>query len=278
MPLGSIGFAVILIVIPTVIIWLSRKPPGERMQEEQGAMMMRNAFGMLDPMAYDVFSHVPIPAESSAEQPRKIDYIVLSRSSIFVIDSNNFHGALFGHTEEPYWTQVMCLQRRRVESPTWVNAAHIQLLQKEFPDIPQAVWVPIVAVPDMLELHLDESDSRDIVPISQLAHILRHTEGSTLSAIQRDAVMKKLIYWKRHSSGRNRSVFPHWEKQTSTNHAQIAQGRCPLCSSPLEVTRNSGGPVTRCSHYPSCLFSTKVLSMAAARQARSSGVPPDPRG
>ncbi len=270
MPLSSIGFAVILIVIPTMIILLSRRAPDERMQEEQGAMIMRIAFGMLDPMAYDVFPQVPVPNSTD-----KIDYVVVSRNAIFIIDANNFQGALFGHTEEPYWTQVTCLQKRQVQSPTQSNATRIQAMQREFPDISASAWVSVIAVPDVLELHLDEAASGNIVPMSQLAPMLRDTGGTPLPAEQREAVMRRLAYWKRHDTSRKRRAFPLWERQKSSNRQEISHGRCPLCASSLEVAKGSHGLVTRCSQYPSCLFSTTVLSMEAARKARGHTAPPD---
>ena len=176
--------------------------------------------------------YLPVP-EGTAE----IDLLYLTRKGIFVIESKNYTGWIFGREDEPEWSVSVYagrswLGRTKTEThalynPIWQNAGHVRALEalvgEEVP-----LW-PVVVFTGRCRLEDVEWDSEDVsvCKLEELARVLRRT-GRQVRRIEREQARGRL-------------------------------GRCPWCGGALVLRTarqgvNAGRQFYGCSNYPNCRY------------------------
>jgi hypothetical protein len=68
----------------------------------------------------------------------KLDHAVLTAGGILCIQTKHFNGVVFGGEDEPQWTNVDGVIRRRFLNPLIQNEGRTRALQKVVPDVPVA--------------------------------------------------------------------------------------------------------------------------------------------
>jgi len=105
----------------------------------------------------------------------EIDLVLLSEYGIYVIESKNFGGWIFGSESSKYWTQMFNRQKRyQFFNPIWQNAGHISALKSV--------------------LHIQESESyKSVIVFSERCSLKQVSAGSSGAAIMKRNVLLQLI-------------------------------------------------------------------------------------
>ena len=94
-----------------------------------------------------------------------IDHAILTSGGILCIQTKHYNGIVFGESDEPQWTNVDGIQRRKFLNPMIQNEGRTRALQKVVPDVPVAsliVFTGSVQFTSPLEsnvIHLRDLDS-----------------------------------------------------------------------------------------------------------------------
>lgn len=80
----------------------------------------------LDGKAYHRFHNVTLPTPDGTTQ---IDHVIVSRYGIFVIETKNMKGWIFGKEQDAQWTQSIHGKKRRFQNPLRQNYKHVRALQ-----------------------------------------------------------------------------------------------------------------------------------------------------
>lgn len=70
-----------------------------------------------------------------------IDYAILTSGGILCIQTKHYNGIVFGGADEPQWTNVDGVHRRKFLNPLIQNEGRTKALQKIVPDVPVASLV-----------------------------------------------------------------------------------------------------------------------------------------
>ncbi|WP_171378658.1 nuclease-related domain-containing protein [Enterococcus cecorum] len=92
-------------------------------------------FATLEKLAkpHHIFTNLYIPRKDGTTT--EIDLIYLSHYGIFVIESKNYNGWIFGNEKQKYWTQTFeNKQKFRFFNPIWQNTTHINALKEVLPE------------------------------------------------------------------------------------------------------------------------------------------------
>jgi restriction system protein len=81
----------------------------------------------LDLKEYHVYNNVLIKTGLWTSQ---IDHVIVSRYGIFVIETKNRNGWIFGKADENYWTQINYNKKVTFQNPLKQNHGHTQSLAK----------------------------------------------------------------------------------------------------------------------------------------------------
>jgi predicted RNA-binding Zn-ribbon protein involved in translation (DUF1610 family) len=85
-----------------------------------------NARLFLDKEKYHPIKHVTLPTEGGSTQ---IDHIIVSIYGIFVIETKNMRGGIFGSATEKSWTQSIGQHSRKFQNPLHQNYKHVKTLE-----------------------------------------------------------------------------------------------------------------------------------------------------
>ncbi len=93
---------------------------------EQGEVMLRqHTDPSLAGKGYHALHDLLIPLYESTTQ---IDHLYVSRYGIFVVETKNYAGWIYGDAKQKQWTQVLYQQKRRFYNPLKQNETHIKAL------------------------------------------------------------------------------------------------------------------------------------------------------
>lgn len=85
----------------------------------------------------------------TAKGTTQIDHIVVSPYGVFVIETKNYKGWIYGKADEYYWTQALSGKNNRFYSPIKQNEGHINALKRIVGNVP---FHSIVVFSDTCEL------------------------------------------------------------------------------------------------------------------------------
>lgn len=77
---------------------------------------------------YTVFNDVYVPKKSG--EMTQVDHVLLSPYGIFVIETKNYSGWIFGQEQQKYWTQTIYNKKSRFYNPILQNNTHIKALRQ----------------------------------------------------------------------------------------------------------------------------------------------------
>ena len=113
---------------------------------------------------YTLLNDIIIPNPASSTNEAQIDHIILSTYGIFVIETKNYSGWIFGSPNARNWTQVVYQKKNQFQNPIKQNWGHIYALSA-YLKLPRYKFHNIVCfvgdaefkteVPD--EVYLDDS-------------------------------------------------------------------------------------------------------------------------
>ena len=85
---------------------------------------MANRF--LDKGVYHILNNITLPTEDGSTQ---IDHVIISVYGVFVIETKNMKGWIFGNAREKYWTQTIFRYKNKFQNPLHQNFKHVRVLQ-----------------------------------------------------------------------------------------------------------------------------------------------------
>ena len=78
-------------------------------------------------------------------QTTQIDHIILSPYGIFVIETKNYKGWIFGNAKQKQWTQTIYQRKHKFQNPIHQNYRHIKILQSILQDVvDESLFVNVV--------------------------------------------------------------------------------------------------------------------------------------
>jgi restriction system protein len=91
------------------------------------AVVSVGALKRLDPKVYQVFNDLVL-SRPDGKGTTQIDHVVVSPFGIFVIETKNYAGWIFGDEDSRFWTQVIYGKKSRFQNPLHQNALHVRAL------------------------------------------------------------------------------------------------------------------------------------------------------
>ena len=189
---------------------------------------------------YKVFHDITLPSSYGSTQ---IDHIVVSKYGIFVIETKNYTGWIFGDAKSKNWTQIVFKEKNRFMNPLRQNYKHTKAVESFFSLRPKYVHSVVVFVGDAkfkTNLPANVTHRRGLCP-----YIRSKRELLLRTARVRD-IAQKLGAFKAGTL-----------KETPTLSVVRDEPQCPKCGERMikRVARkgkNPGGEFWGCPRFPKC--------------------------
>lgn len=205
----------------------------------------------LDAAVYTDLNNVTIPTANGTTQ---IDHVIVSRYGIFVIETKNMDGWIFGDEKSPQWTQSLFGKKFKFQNPLHQNHRHTKALS-EFLGIDHDKILSVVMF--WGDCQFKTAMPPNVMARGYIGHIKSKTEVlfDDADVPQIAAAIKEGMLPKTWAT-RRQHVADLKERFDSTTS-------CPKCSSPLVLRTaksgaNAGAPFYGCSKYPACRYVGKV--------------------
>lgn len=205
----------------------------------------------------------------------QIDHIVVSRYGVFVIETKNYRGQIYGDDDRYEWKQIIktdvnysrnlwktytYITKNEMYNPVSQCIGHMNQVHRCLSLIsPHIKIIPIVVFSDEADL-AKVTSSIDVINSCQLLDTIRSYKTPCCTdseIIQIYDLLVKLnvrdeIDSKQHTKNVQRAKFYTEEK--------IRSGICPRCGKELILCKGRYNDFYRCSGYPTCRFTVEIDS------------------
>jgi hypothetical protein len=197
---------------------------------------------------YHQLHNVTLPTPDGTTQ---IDHIFVSRFGIFVVETKNMNGWIFGGENQAQWTQKVFKKSFKFQNPLRQNYKHVKALEA-------ALNVPTEVIHSVV-VFSGESTFKSPMPANvttgrgYITYIKSFSEP-VLSELQVQRAVSQI------ESGRleaTRETHRQHVQQLKTRSNTSAERKCPKCGSSMVLRKakrgvNAGNQFWGCSGYPKC--------------------------
>ena len=204
---------------------------------------------MLNKDEYHLIKNVTLSTEDGTTQ---IDHIIVSVYGIFVVETKNMKGWIFGNPNQRTWTQKIYKHSSKFQNPLHQNYKHVKILQALLGLSDQQVHSLVVFVGDSTF----KTEMPDNVTYGGgYVRYIKSKKQSVLTKEQVEEIINKIEIGRLTPSFKtHRDHIKHVKDIVKEKQSTIA---CPKCGSPMVMRETKKGPnkgnkFWGCSKFPKC--------------------------
>ena len=187
---------------------------------------------------YITLNDILLPTHYGTTQ---IDHIVVSPYGIFVIETKNYKGWIFGHENSEEWKQSLfgkkmfwtrSSEQYKLRNPIRQNAAHaraVKAILKEVGDFP---IIPIVVFSDSAELKII-TPNHIVINWCNLRSAIKSDRTPCISPEDIQRIVSKISSANITTEGSRERHIHNLQILLHNRDVAIANGKCPKCSGNL---------------------------------------------
>jgi hypothetical protein len=230
--------------------WLSRS---RWSKGELGEIRVSRALHRsLNSTDYRLFDDIILPIRDGTTQ---IDHIVVSRFGVFVIETKNMMGWIFGSADQPRWTQVAFRRKSQFQNPIRQNLGQVRAVQALLRLEPSKVHGIVAFVGTAIPK--TQMPFGVVWGVRSLADHIKSRTDVVLSDVEVRAFVERLS----DKSFMSNVLAREDHIRNVKARAAKALASCPRCGAALveRSNRQSGHRFLACSTYPRCKGTRQLL-------------------
>lgn len=201
----------------------------------------------LNKSKYKVINNVVL---QSGDFTSQIDHIVISDFGVFVIETKNYKGWIFGNEHSEYWTQVIYKRKEKLYNPIRQNLGHLKTLQKCLTEYPNLEYKSIIVF--SLRATIKVNTVTDVIYSSQLVRTIKRYSGSNLTETEKENIFNKINALNRIATYNKRKHINAIKQRIEKRDNSIRENICPQCGGRLMLRKGKFGDFFGCTNYPKC--------------------------
>lgn len=231
---------------------------------KRGEKRVQNTLSQL-PECYSVLSDVVITTKRGTTQ---IDHIVVSRYGVFVIETKNYRGNIYGSDNQQQWTQIILtdvryrrkwyktytyVTKNKFYNPVKQSLGHLIEIKKNLSEWPNLKFYPIVVFTGEADISNIRS-YYSVIYDSELVSTILSYQTSCLSDDEVQCVIDRLSDKNIRSVIDNKTHIQNIYANKKDYAQKVESGICPKCGGTLVQRNGRYGSFYGCSNYPRCKF------------------------
>ena len=212
------------------------------------------------PEEYLVIDNVIIPdqvTDPNKKYTTQIDHVVVSPFGIFVIETKNYSGWIFGNEKSKKWKQTFrTTEAQYLYNPIKQNWGHIYALAENL-HLNSGVFKPIIVFSDDCELHI--SSTTPVVYMSELKECILQYTQEIIPRGDVTAIFDRLNEINLTGEEIEEQHINSIKERFIDKETTIQNGVCPHCGGKLVIHDGKYGPFYGCSNYPRCKFTYEEI-------------------
>ncbi|MDR1183352.1 MAG: NERD domain-containing protein [Coriobacteriales bacterium] len=188
----------------------------------------------------------------------EIDLLAISEKGVFVFESKNYSGLIFGNSEVRYWTATLPnRQKNRFYNPIWQNTSHIEALKDVWGDTyPEAKYYSLIVFGERCELKKIENNEPDtfVFQRQELRFFIRQIMRDHPLGVLSEKEVEDVATWLKDHERPDEEI-----KRQHLDQLEKAAHTCPWCGSELveRHSKKTGDSFIGCSAFPKCRYTAK---------------------
>ena len=186
--------------------------------------------------------YVPLQGKTT-----EIDLLMIHEKGIFVFESKNYSGWIFGSSDQLNWTQSLQNgEKNKFYNPIRQNRTHIKALS-EYLGKPMSEFTSYIIFSERCTLKKVPEDTDDII-------ILRRTNMLKKLPATLKTAQSKYDHDEIQSMANRLISLTNKDALEKQQHIENIKTKCPFCGSELILRKGKYGQFWGCSAYPKCKF------------------------
>lgn len=204
---------------------------------------------MLPKTEYTVLNDVIMSTDTGTTQ---IDHIVISVYGIFVIETKNYSGRIYGGEMSAKWTQNIHGHKSSFMNPLHQNYAHVKAIEAAITSFKNIPIISIVAFSAKSTLKVKTTSH--VTYFHRVNHIIRGYSDRVINDDELSSIVSLLQRVDINSAAvKKEHIASVIDKKNRIENA-AAGDTCPKCSGTLIERQGKNGRFVGCSNYPKCRF------------------------
>ena len=197
----------------------------------------------------------------------QIDHVVINGGGIWVIETKNYSGRIYGEDHQQTWTQVLAngKSKNKFYNPVKQNYTHMLAVEKALIENGEqkqtesseergtGFRLPMHSVVVFLKGNIQYIKSDYVVPVFSLKNRLRSAGDNVLDREQQKRYYEKLLSLRERQISAEEHV-----KNVREEQFRIENNICPRCGRTLVLKHGKYGDFYGCPGYPGCKFTKKA--------------------
>lgn len=201
---------------------------------------------------YRTFNDVIVPTRYGTTQ---IDHIVVSPFGIFVIETKNYKGLIYGGENAETWTKNMWGNKYSLYNPLKQNKSHVNALEGIL-NIPINSFVPIVVFSNRARIYVDTE--QELIRMRKLKRVIKGYQTQVFTQEQIDDIILKIELARVDEKEAKKEHKKRVQTNIKRKNQAIANGICPRCGGQLILREGRYGKFYGCRNYPKCHYTLKA--------------------
>jgi hypothetical protein len=133
--------ALVALLIPVAVGFLLGRYRTRVFQNRGESVLSRALKRRFTPPDYHLLNHLTLPVSGGTTQ---VDHVLVSRFGVFVIETKDYRGWIFGSADSRQWTQVLYRAKFRFQNPLQQNHRHVLAVRGLLDFLPADAVRPVV--------------------------------------------------------------------------------------------------------------------------------------
>ena len=237
----------LIIVLVVIVLIVKFKSPN--IKGNIGERKVSKALNTLDNNEYKVVNNVMIRTDRGTTQ---IDHVVISVYGIFVIETKNYKGLIFGNEYDDNWKQVIYKRSERFRNPIKQNYGHVAALKERLNLEKDLLIVSIIAFTNRASLKVNTKTP--VMYDNDVVSYIRSYNNKLISEDDVKRIYYDLLMSNIDSKDTRKEHVHSIRKNLRERENNINNNICPRCGKALVKRQGKHGEFIGCSGFPKCRF------------------------
>ena len=237
----------LIIVLVVIVLIVKFKSPN--IKGSIGERKVSKALNTLDNNEYKVINNVMIRTDRGTTQ---IDHVVISVYGIFVIETKNYKGLIFGNEYDDNWKQVIYKRSERFRNPIKQNYGHVVALKERLNLEKDLLIVSIIAFTNRASLKVNTKTP--VMYDNDVVSYIRSYNNKLISEDDVKRIYYDLLMSNIDSKDTRKEHVHSIRKNLRERENNINNNICPRCGKALVKRQGKHGEFIGCSGFPKCRF------------------------
>lgn len=188
----------------------------------------------------------------------QMDHVIISAYGLFVIETKNYKGWIFGDESQKYWTQVIYKRKEKLYNPIWQNNGHIIALKEVLND-DEINYIPIIVFTKRATLKFDRNfKGKHVIYHNELLETINQYKQIQIPPDKVRFLNRKLQVLNNKDRQDKREHVEAIKREKQIRALKGKSGICPQCDGELIKRKGKHGEFMGCSNYPKCRYTKRL--------------------